>query len=398
MSASRQKTETDNRLPSLQAPAAPDGSPPLGYRRHVRAVPAGTWSPETVIDAFRAWSRETGRPPTTDDWASRPRNGAARNGSPRRLTSRQSARWPSVTTVRRYFGSWSAALAAAGFRPTQLAPWELTLAQRVATAVELANEGRSVAQIATAIGVSARTVSVYLHARICPDCGGPLVSPNAQRCHDCDARARSTHWTPDELLQAERARARDRAAVLRALRRIGATTGRRPVWSDLHPKRSGTPSYHTAVSLFGSFTAALGAAGFYPRGRTWTRAEVIAALRAWERLHGRVPRCTDWRLTTEDHPGSRAVGELFGSWTNALQAADLRRDWRAADIAEAIDEWTLAHGRPPTSRDWQTPDPLARRPTTQQVRTIFGSWTAARAASANRPARRLTPPRRAVAA
>lgn len=356
-----------------------DKGPPAGYRREVRAVPAGTWSPEAVLRALHDWARENGRAPRAEDWSASLRVSSRSATSNRRVTAVR--RSPSPATVRRYFGSWSAALEEAGLRTERLAPWELSLRERVATALQLSARGLTATEIAQSLEVSAATVRKYLQAGVCPDCRGPRVSPTAARCHDCDARSRQFIWTAEQVLHAGRQASEDRAAIVAALRTLALAHNRRPRWSDLHARRHGLPSYGKTVSLFGSFSAALEAAGFQPRGYIWTRSEVISALQHWTQLHGRPPTCTDWRCTIDNHPGSRAVGELFGSWSAALTAAQLQRNWTRGQMTTALRTWAAEHGRPPTSRDWQSPDRSGSRPTTERIRREFGTWSAALAAA-----------------
>ena len=58
------------------------------------------WTRERIVVAMQAWAAERGRPPAADEW-------------------RVSGLWehPSQGTVRNVFGSWSAAVVAAGFVP-----------------------------------------------------------------------------------------------------------------------------------------------------------------------------------------------------------------------------------------------------------------------------------------
>jgi hypothetical protein len=73
------------------------------------------WPVATVVTRLRAWAEEHGRPPTLEEWR------------------RASARHPSAATVRRLFGTWNAALVAAGFEPRRpgvpVAPRSLTHAR-----------------------------------------------------------------------------------------------------------------------------------------------------------------------------------------------------------------------------------------------------------------------------
>ena len=55
------------------------------------------WPPPRVVERLQSWAHEHGRPPTLEEWR------------------RAGTRHPSAATVRRLFGSWNAALVAAGF-------------------------------------------------------------------------------------------------------------------------------------------------------------------------------------------------------------------------------------------------------------------------------------------
>jgi hypothetical protein len=57
------------------------------------------WTPELIVYAIELWHRQHLRIPTTDEW------------------DRAGPNHPSRVTVIRRFGSWNAAMAAAGFRP-----------------------------------------------------------------------------------------------------------------------------------------------------------------------------------------------------------------------------------------------------------------------------------------
>jgi hypothetical protein len=66
----------------------PTGAPPDAVTR---------WPVSRVVERLQWWESEHGRPPTLEEW---------RRAGPRH---------PSAATVRRLFGSWNAALVAAGF-------------------------------------------------------------------------------------------------------------------------------------------------------------------------------------------------------------------------------------------------------------------------------------------
>lgn len=92
------------------------------------------WTPERVVAAVRSWAQEFGQPPTSTEWEiGKPEKYAEAALAKARLWHEKAARfasdtYPSNDTVRRLFGSFNAALAAAGFepRPVGRTPRELT--------------------------------------------------------------------------------------------------------------------------------------------------------------------------------------------------------------------------------------------------------------------------------
>ncbi len=105
------------------------------------------------------------------------------------------------------------------------------------------------------------------------------------------------------------------------------------------------------------------------RPREWDARRVAAALRVWAHQHGRVPRRRDWLRTSALHPEGAVVYRLFGSWPAALQAAGLdvpspgppqrTGGWDADAVVEAVIAWTQRFGDPPAVADWNPA--LARR-------------------------------------
>jgi hypothetical protein len=76
---------------------------PCAHRHEQREA---HWTTETVSAAIRAWTQANGgTPPAANDW------NAARARRPR------GSAYPSLDTAQRIFGSWNAAMAAAGLRP-----------------------------------------------------------------------------------------------------------------------------------------------------------------------------------------------------------------------------------------------------------------------------------------
>lgn len=74
------------------------------------------WSAQELLDALAAWEDLEGRPPTTVDW--RP----AAKGPPNRW-QREFPRWPPASAPRVVFGAWTTMMVAAGYPPYN-SPWE----------------------------------------------------------------------------------------------------------------------------------------------------------------------------------------------------------------------------------------------------------------------------------
>jgi hypothetical protein len=70
--------------------------------------------PEGVLEAIREWHRRHGEPPGMADWD--PAR-ARRSGQTWRIARFYDGDWPSITTVRRHFGTLNNAILAAGLRP-----------------------------------------------------------------------------------------------------------------------------------------------------------------------------------------------------------------------------------------------------------------------------------------
>jgi hypothetical protein len=228
-------------------------------------------------------------------------------------------KWPSSSCVAAHFGSWSSALDAAGL-PARKLTFDSSVADRVQTARRLAAGGMTIRAIARALGVSRSSIHNYLQARHCPECGGPVTNPGAERCAACEAQ---------------------RPAV----------------------------------------------------ARTWTRAEVCAAIRGWEAEHGRPPTHREWTPSRRDPgrweaenprwPSAAVVCDLYAErpdpWNAALRDAGagvhLRR-WSDDSVRSALADFWVAHGRPPTSDDltsahWNGPHAATLR---RRFGGVAGAW------------------------
>lgn len=187
-----------------------------------------SWTKEEVIAALRGWATEQGQPPTYAEW-----------GPDNERWRREFPRWPSAAIVHWLFGSWNRALAAAGCRP------------------------------------------------------------------------RSRAWSAEEIVAAFRNWASEH-------------DGHPPAYTDWRLATRDHPGVTVVADRFGSWTKGVLAAGFDPRHRRWEREEVIAALRAWSQAHGRSPSSRE-ATRGDGLPSYRVVARLFGSWPAAIEAAGLKQ-------------------------------------------------------------------------
>lgn len=120
-------------------------------------------------------------------------------------------------------------------------------------------------------------------------------------------------YTEDELIIMLRKKAKQ----------LGRTPKSREITED--PEM---PNVLTYQNKFGSFNAALVAAGLTPtttrwQSKDWTKEELISALKRLNRALGRTPKNTDLKEDLTMPPLS-AYLRTFGTWNNALKAAGLR--------------------------------------------------------------------------
>jgi hypothetical protein len=141
------------------------------------------------------------------------------------------------------------------------------------------------------------------------------------------------------------------------------------------------PSVATATKYFGSWNAALDAAGLPAvriAPREWDRAQIATALRDFARDHGHAPTGPQFR-TIDDAPAPNTVAAHFGSWNAALDAAGVGRPpprlrWEHSTILAALRAWHAEHGRRPQARDFAHAEDRARWPNPGTVARHFGSW------------------------
>jgi hypothetical protein len=160
----------------------------------------------------------------------------------------------------------------------------------------------------------------YLQAGDCAVCGTPLAAPQATHCRSCAGRVRAApRWSAPEILKAMRRWERE-TGLQPTVRSWGSRHGALSKWHREHPA---WPSAHRVIARFGSWREALRMAGFAPLKRAWSREEVIAVRQHAARDEDRSPRQTEWMRATAQRPAASTVRNLFGTWQAALHAAGI---------------------------------------------------------------------------
>src|SRR4051812_23726934 len=200
-----------------------------GHERGRRRAARRDWSGDRVLDALRTWAREEGRPPRAHEW--NPARAAALGitSAGTRKWEREVERWSSLDVAVRRFGSWRAALQAAGL--PSYPPLVLPLRERVAIAQRLRGVC-TVHETAELVGVSHWTIYGYWNAVRCAGCGGWQIDPQASGCNECRARARQRPQLAGRvLLDLLRAWARETGEPPR----VTDWTGENPKWDREYP-------------------------------------------------------------------------------------------------------------------------------------------------------------------
>ena len=338
-----------------------------------------TWNPERVIERCQAWARETGAPPSYYDWGPQARALAA--GASASLAGkweREHPHWPSTGVVYRHLRSWREMLSLAGFPAPPVI--QMPFAERVREALRLRADGLRWTDIGELLGVSPDTARRYIHAHDCERCGEPILAAGVPRCRLCANTSRS-RWgepfTEREIIDAIRAWQRLEGRPPAQADWHPSDHGGVPRWEHECPR---WPPATQVTRRFGSWNAALQAAGFdRPRPPAVSDQQIRNALKAYHRQHGTSPTRPAWeRLGLP--PNSRTIEARFGSWNAALAAAGLppnriRRDWSDQDILDGLRRFAADHGRPPRYDD--RVGLLSTYPSPALVVTRLGPWSKA---------------------
>jgi hypothetical protein len=256
--------------------------------------------PREILARIRDWHGQTGTPPSVADWSLPP------EGSPKPLRARVSE------------------LAGGELRPGHGRLMALGGALR-----------RAHAAASRSVDPAGRHPGAARQRRAC----GPLTHRRGhadarsgcranRRCGGCSERGTPRCAPPDCPSPACRPRRWEEQSIIQALRALATEHGRAPTYAELERcDRARYPSPKTVATRFGSWQAGLCAAGLAPAGRAarWDCYAVIAALRRFEREHGRAPRARDLAGVHDRGrwPSPGTVARRFGSWRGGLRAAGL---------------------------------------------------------------------------
>lgn len=209
-------------------------------------------------------------------------------------------------------------------------------------------EGRTREEISRRLGVSKSTISLWVKARPCADCDSLIVSSRAERCSPCANRyAADNYWTPER--------------VTSAIVSFFIEHGRAPTSNDWKRTNGKHPARNQVAGRFGTFNAAVRAAGLTPRkvgerraGRGpqlrrltvsvsngYTREEELAQLIADQEHDAHTRQLYSYSLDAlADWYRSRSGLSYSDGWTNAVcTVVDRRRQidaWAEADTAEDV--------------------------------------------------------------
>jgi hypothetical protein len=71
------------------------------------------------------------------------------------------------------------------------------------------------------------------------------------------------------------------------------------------------------------------------QGFRWTRETIVYAIELWHRRHLRAPSALEWERAGENHPCRQTVMRTFGSWNAAIAAAGFKPKRQGQNRPEA---------------------------------------------------------------
>jgi hypothetical protein len=293
-----------------------------------------------------------------------------------------------LTRARRLFGTWSQALIAAGLErygeprsPWQTAKSPWPTADRAAIAAEIRRRKR----VGAALG----------YKRIFRErWGTALLKRGTILFGSWNAALRANGITPaHENSPWPQA---NKASILVEIRRR-QRAGQSLVQRRLTREKWGDPFARRCRVLFGGWNAALRAAGvqFTPAGKSpWLKADEAAILaelrrrqRTSESLRYKVVKREKWGVALLKHTVA-----LFGSWTEALLAADVDlppkalSPWPSANKADIVNEIRRRKRAGESLLYCEIRREMWGTALVRRVGTLFGSWNAALLAARVAPA------------
>lgn len=316
------------------------------------------FSDEEIMRAIDAWRRLERRAPTRSDW--RP---VELGGHPR--WERECPFWPPTSHVLKRFGSWNAALRAAGSdRPR---PKPVTDAQIIEALRAYHREHGVSPRDADWRARGLRPNNVTISSRF-GSWNGALYAAGLP------ARTIRVDWRDEDILVALKRYARDHGRPPRAADRVGL--------SGLYPSPA------LVITRFGSWSTALRAAWLEPGNPPPVTHEVIArALREYHDNHGQSPSTTAWKAD-RSRPSAEAIIRHCGSWARALELAGLpvparrQRGPDSAEIFTLLRAYQREHGQAPSAAAWKR---AGLTPSVKVIGRRFGSWQQALNAAAFSP-------------
>ena len=78
-------------------------------------------------------------------------------------------------------------------------------------------------------------------------------------------------------------------------------------------------------------------------GFRWTPETIVYAITLWNRKHSRAPLTSEWAKAGENHPSRQTVARVFGSWNAAIEAAGFRPRSRGRQPRAYTEEALVEH-------------------------------------------------------